>query len=309
MTAFPLAYGPFQLSNWQEDPELEKRVRARMLPHFAILLTGLAVVLSLFAREVAQAVSPHYPTAYEAVGLLSMSVAVFGVSNIALAGIALTRRTGYIAIYTGAALILNVVLNLLLIPPWGMMGSAFATLAAYALLAALYYWRSQILYPTHYVLRKTLVVLASGELASLVGLIRFAELGVSIAVKLATLLAFVASLWLFGAIDDDDLAGLRLVLGGTRAATTPPAGEGNGRGGGAGAGRGHSGGRLTAAQRAHQLERDGTQRQHGDRQRGAADQRRGHRPTAARAPRRTRPRARARSARRRRAVGATPGAS
>jgi O-antigen/teichoic acid export membrane protein len=216
VTAFLLAYGPFQLTNWQEDPELEKRVRARMLPYFTILLTGLAVVLSLFAREVAQAVSPNYPTAYEAVGLLSMSVAAFGVSNIALAGIVLTRRTGYIAIYTGAALALNVVLNVILIPPWGMMGSAFATLAAYVLLAALYYWRGQILYPTPYVLRKTLVVLVSGELATLVGLVRFADLGVAVGVKLATLLAFIASLWIFGAVDHDDVTGMRLVLGATR---------------------------------------------------------------------------------------------
>jgi O-antigen/teichoic acid export membrane protein len=214
VTAFALAYGPFQLSLWQEDPELEKRVRGRMLPHVAVGLVGIAVVLSLFAREVAQFVSPRYPTAYEAVGLLSMSVAVFGVSNLALAGISITRRTGYIALYTGASLIVNVVLNLVLIPVWGMMGSAFATLAAYVLLGGLYYWRSQILYPTPYVLRRTLIVLATGELATLVGLIRFEELAVAIAVKLATLLAFIASLWLLGALDNDDLAGLKLVLGG-----------------------------------------------------------------------------------------------
>jgi O-antigen/teichoic acid export membrane protein len=225
VTAFALAYGPFQLSLWQEDPELEKRVRGRMLPHVALGLVGIAVVLSLFAREVAQLVAPRYPTAYEAVGLLSMSVAVFGVSNLALAGISITRRMGYIAIYTGASLVLNVVLNVLLIPPWGMMGSAFATLAAYVLLAGLYYWRSQILYPTPYVLRRTLIVLATGELATLVGLIRFQELAVAIAVKLATLLAFVASLWLLGALDHDDLAGLRLVLAGAlRRGPSPSAG-------------------------------------------------------------------------------------
>jgi O-antigen/teichoic acid export membrane protein len=213
VTAFALAYQPFQLSLWQEDAELEKRVRARMLTYLSIGLVGIAVALSLFAREIARVVSPTYTTAYQAVGLLTMAAAVFGVSNLALAGISITRRMVYVGIYTVAALALNVVLNVVLIPPWGMMGSAFATLAAYVLLAGLYYWRSQILYPTPYVLRRTLIVFAGGQLATLVGLIRFEQVGVALAVKTATLLAFVASLRLLGVVDRDDLEGLRVILG------------------------------------------------------------------------------------------------
>ena len=224
VTAFSLAYGPFQLSLWQEDPELEKRVRARMLTYVALGLTTVAVTLSLFAREIAQVVSPNYTTAYEAVGMLTMSVAVFGVSNLALAGISLTRRTGYIAIYTGLSLILNAGLNFLLIPPWGMLGSAFATIAAYVLLAGLYYWRSQILYHTPYSLRRTIIVLVAGMAATLVGLIRFEHLGVAVAVKIATLALFAVAMLVFRVIDRDDLDGLRILV--THAlgrAAAPPA--------------------------------------------------------------------------------------
>jgi O-antigen/teichoic acid export membrane protein len=232
VTAFLLAYGPFQLSLWQEDPELEKRVRARMLTYVAVALTAVAVVLSLFARELAEVASPGYRTAYQAVGMLTMSVAVFGVSNVALAGISLTRRTGYIAVYTGASLALNAGLNVLLIPYWGMQGSAFATLAAYLLLAGLYYWRSQILYPTPYVLRRTVIVLVVGQAVALVGLIRFHQLGVAFAVKIAAFALFVAVLVVFRVIDEADLAGLRMLVthalgrrrgGGGEAPPPPPA--------------------------------------------------------------------------------------
>jgi len=221
VTAFSLAYGPFQLSLWQEDRELEKRVRARILTYVALGLTAVAVGLSLFAREIAQVVSPKYPTAYEAVGMLAMSVAVFGVSNLALAGISLTRRTGYIAIYTGASLVLNAGLNFLLIPPWGMLGSAFATLAAYVLLAILYYWRSQILYHTPYALRRTVIVLVTGMAATLVGLIRFHDLAVALPVKAATFAAFGACMLLFRVIDRDDIDGLKMLL--THALARPKA--------------------------------------------------------------------------------------
>jgi O-antigen/teichoic acid export membrane protein len=209
VTAFALAFGPFQLTLWRDDPELEKQVRGRVLTYLTVGLVGLGVVLSLFSREVADIVAPKEGRAYEAVGLLAMSVAVFGVSSVALFGITITRRTGYIAIYTVLAVVLNAVLNLVLIPPIGMVGSALATLAAYALLAALYYWRAQVLYPTPYELVKTLKTLVLGGLAMAVGVIRFDSLGVSLAVKAATVLAFVVALLVSRVIDEDDLAGLR----------------------------------------------------------------------------------------------------
>jgi O-antigen/teichoic acid export membrane protein len=209
VTAFTLAFGPFQLALWREDPELEKQVRSRVLTYVTVGLVALGVLLSLFARELASVVAPREGRAYEAVGLLTMSVAAYGVSSVVLFGIGITRRTGYIAIYTVAALVLNVGLNIVLIPPIGMVGSAVATLAAYALLAAFYYHRSQVLYPTPYELPKTLTALVLGALAMVVGVIRFDSLGVALAVKAATALAFVAALVLLRVIDTDDLLGLR----------------------------------------------------------------------------------------------------
>jgi O-antigen/teichoic acid export membrane protein len=47
-------------------------------------------------------------------------------------GIGRARRTQFNWIVTGLGAAVNVVLNVLLIPPYGMMGAAIATLAAYA---------------------------------------------------------------------------------------------------------------------------------------------------------------------------------
>ncbi len=216
VTAFALAFGPFQLALWREDADLEKHVRSRALTYLTIGLVGTAVLLSLFAREIVRLISPSYTSAYEAVGMLTMSVALFGISNLVLFGIGITRRMGYVAIYTVVALTLNVVLNLVLIPRWGMLGSAFATLIAYGALAAFYYHRSQILYPTPYALGKTVRTVVLGGLAMAVGLVRFEPLGLSLVVKGATALAFAASLWLFGVLDHDDLGGARAALGRVR---------------------------------------------------------------------------------------------
>jgi len=212
VTAFALAFGPFQLSLWRDDAELEKQVRTRMLTYLTVGLVGAGVLLSLFAREIASVVSPKETHAYEAVGMLTMSVALYGISSLVLFGIGITRRTGYVAIYTVVALTLNVGLNVLLIPPWGMLGSAFATLVAYGALAAFYYHRSQILYPTPYELRKTVTTIVLGGLAMAVGLVRFDSLAVSLIVKVAAALAFAAALWLLGVLDHDDIGGVRTAL-------------------------------------------------------------------------------------------------
>ncbi len=212
VTAFALAFGPFQLSLWRDDAELEKQVRTRMLTYLTVGLVGAAVLLSLFARELASIASPKETHAYEAVGMLTMSVALYGISSLVLFGIGITRRTGYVAIYTVVALTLNVGLNVLLIPPWGMLGSAFATLVAYGALAAFYYYRSQILYPTPYELRKAVTAIVLGGLAMIVGVVRFDSLAVALSVKVATALAFAAALWLLGVLDHDDIGGVRTAL-------------------------------------------------------------------------------------------------
>jgi O-antigen/teichoic acid export membrane protein len=220
VTAFALAFVPFQLSLWREDPELEKQVRCKVLTYLTVGLVGAGVVLSVFAREIIAVVSPGYTRAYEAVGMLTMSVALYGVSNLVLFGVFVKRRTGYVATYSVAALVLNIGLNLLLIPAWGMMGSAFATLVAFGALAAFYYHRSQVLYPTPYPLRKTITTVVLGGLAMAVGLIRFDPLAVSLAVKTATVLAFAAALWLFDVIDRDDVAAVRAAFGRIRSQGT-----------------------------------------------------------------------------------------
>jgi hypothetical protein len=51
---------------------------------------------------------------------------------------------------TGAAAIVNIALNLILIPPYGMMGAAIATIAAYTTMFLGMAWWSQQIYPVAY---------------------------------------------------------------------------------------------------------------------------------------------------------------
>jgi O-antigen/teichoic acid export membrane protein len=217
VTAFATAFGPFQLALWKEDAELEKRVRDHTLTYLTVALVGLGVVLAVFARDIVSVIAPSFTRAYQVVGLLVMSVVLWGIANLVLFGIGLMRRTGYVAAFTTLAAAINIGLNFALIPPFGMVGAGIANLAAYLVLALTYYRTSQRLYPTDYTVSKPLKVLAVGALAMAVGALPLGTSVLAFGVRLATVALFAASLWLLRVIDEPELAELRALAARARA--------------------------------------------------------------------------------------------
>ena len=65
-----------------------------------------------------------------------------------------SRRTQFNWVVTGAAAMVNIALNLILIPPYGMMGAAVATIAAYTTMFVGMAWWSQRIYPVAYQWRR-----------------------------------------------------------------------------------------------------------------------------------------------------------
>jgi O-antigen/teichoic acid export membrane protein len=207
VSAFSLAFSPFILSLWSEDREAEKQVRARTLTYLTVVLATLSVLLALFAREVASVIAPKFDSAYQLVGILCLGVTLFGVSSVTMTGITFMRRTRLLALYSGAAVAVNVGLCLALIPPLGGVGAALATGVGYALLAVAYYVHGQRLYPTPFEPRKTVSVLIAAAAVMPLGLL---PLGLgSVALKVAGLAAFGAALALLRILDPPELAELR----------------------------------------------------------------------------------------------------
>ena len=121
-----------------------------------------------------------------------------------MAGISIARQTSWLTRYSALAAIANIALNFVLIPPFGQVGAATATLAAYALLAALYYRRAQILYPTPYRGGVVLATFAVGLALMPLGAIEYGSWAAGVVVKLAALAAFAGSLRLIGVVSPGD---------------------------------------------------------------------------------------------------------
>jgi O-antigen/teichoic acid export membrane protein len=101
---------------------------------------------------------------------LAFAAAAFGAYIVVVIGIGRARRTRSNWVITGAAAALNVALNLVLIPEFGIMGAAVATIAAYGTLFLGMAWKAQQVFPVPYQWRR--VTTAFGAAVALTVLAR-----------------------------------------------------------------------------------------------------------------------------------------
>ena len=161
LTAFRTAWPAFAYSI-RDDAEARRT--------YAFVLTYLVVVASWARARARPAVAVARAPARDA-GVLrglrassrrSRSAAVAYAAYIVMAiGVGRAKRTQFNWVITGAAALLNVALNLLLIPPYGMMGAAVATVAAYSLMFVLMTWYAQRVFPVPYQWRRVLTAAAA----------------------------------------------------------------------------------------------------------------------------------------------------
>ncbi|TMK70829.1 MAG: polysaccharide biosynthesis protein, partial [Actinobacteria bacterium] len=100
-------------------------------------------------------------------------------------GIGRVRRTQFNWIITFAAAALNIGLNIALIPPYGMIGAAIATVAAYTLMFLLMTWNAQRLYPAPYQWRRVVTLVGVAVALTLAGKLAHVSLPVAVVLALA----------------------------------------------------------------------------------------------------------------------------
>jgi O-antigen/teichoic acid export membrane protein len=222
VVAFSAAVGPQLFVLYSQDPEHEKLIRARLLTYLTVALCLGGICLSLFAREIVQVVAPGYNSAYEAVGLLVLSIVAFGVSSVTMVGIGYTRRAEFFAIGAGLAFAVHVGLNFALMPSIGMLGAAISTATAYALLAVVYFLVSQRLYPTRYEGRKVFLTLALATPAAALGVVPLGAAS-EVPLKLLAVLVFLFGIRALGVINADETREIRNLFGGILRGLAPQA--------------------------------------------------------------------------------------
>ena len=182
LTAFRLAWPAFAYSI--EDDGEARRTYAYVLTYVTLVTTWVATALALLSPWIVQWIAaPAFEESSRVVGPLAFSAVAFAAYIVVAVGVGRAKRTQFNWIVTGVAAAVNVGLNLILIPPYGMMGAAVATIAAYSVMFAGMVWWSQRIYPVPYQWRRVLTAAATGVALAVAG--KLAGGGVAVALLLA----------------------------------------------------------------------------------------------------------------------------
>ena len=193
LTAFRLAWPAFAYSI--EDDREARRTYGFVLTYLVLVATWMATTLALLSPWIVKWITaPAFESASRVVGPLAFSAVAFGGYIVVAIGVGRARRTQFNWVVTGAAAIVNIALNLILIPPYGMMGAAIATIAAYTTMFVGMSWWSQRIYRVPYQWRRVTTAIGTGLLVVAIG--KFAEANLAVSALLA--LAYPLALLPFG---------------------------------------------------------------------------------------------------------------
>ena len=207
LTAFRTAWPAFAYSI-ADDAEA-KRTYAYVLTYLVVVSSWVALGLGLLSPWLVRLLTTEdFYAGSRVVAPLAFGTVAYAAYIVMAIGVGRAKRTQLNWAITGAAALLNVALNLILIPPYGMMGAAIATVAAYTLMFVLMVGYAQRVFPTPYQWRR--VATAAGAAVVLVVAGKLLDAGLALALLLS--LAYPVALGLAGFYLPDERARLKRLV-------------------------------------------------------------------------------------------------
>jgi O-antigen/teichoic acid export membrane protein len=149
-----------------KDDGEAKRTYGYVLTYVLYLCSWLSLALSLLAPWLVRLLTtPRFYRAEEVVPLLVFGGTAFIAFNVMSIGIGRAKKTQFNWVITGGAALVNIGLNFVLIPPYGMIGAAISTLIAYLVMFFGMTIRAQQVFPVPYQWRR--ITLAVGAAVGL----------------------------------------------------------------------------------------------------------------------------------------------
>lgn len=155
VTTFDYAFKPLYMNMFKDSDA--KEFFSRVLTYFVLLSCIIFLVISLFMPYIVQLpfyggkfINPIYWEGLDIIPLILGGYFFLGLFNYFALGINITKNTKELPLAVGIAMIINVVGNIILIPKYSYMASAWLTILAYLVSAIILYYKSQKYYPLKY---------------------------------------------------------------------------------------------------------------------------------------------------------------
>ncbi len=211
LSAFELAWGPFVYA--QLDKPDAARTLARLATYAFATLVGCGLLNAVFGRELLFLMAkPEFHAAYPVIPIVVLAYMTQGLYALTSIGISISKKTMYFPVMTLSAAVVNVVLNILWIPRFGIEGAAWATVAGYGLMAVMGIYFGNKHYPIPFEWSRLARIAMAAALAYLVSTLAPLEWQLAIPIKLGASLVFPAAMFAFGFFRHDEIEWLKRLL-------------------------------------------------------------------------------------------------
>jgi O-antigen/teichoic acid export membrane protein len=179
LMAFRTAWPAFAYSI--EDDREAKRTYPFVLTYLMLVCSWLSLGLGVLAPWIVRVLAtPQFYDGAQVVPLLAFATTAFAGYVVVVIGVGRVRQTQFNWIVTGVGAIVSVGLCAALIPSYGQMGAAVATVAAYCVMFAGMVWNAQRRFPVPYQWRRVFTAVGAAVALTIVGKAIHASLPVAI---------------------------------------------------------------------------------------------------------------------------------
>lgn len=152
------AYGPYIFS-LIDNPQKCKKTIADFSRYYVAGILFLTLVVSMFSRELIMIMADKsFYSSWTVIFLLSLSYVFYGISNVISIGIDVEKKTWLKAIFWITAAIINIGLNFLLIPSYGIIGASVATSISFLVVIIMYFIALEHIYPIDFQYSKFILI-------------------------------------------------------------------------------------------------------------------------------------------------------
>ncbi len=190
------AWAPYYFRLMTSDPEPDEKI-IKIVTLYVAAISGICLIAILFAGELIYIFLPErFYGSIPYVAPILLAHLMIGFYYFAVAPLYYYKKTKLIPVLTGAGAILNILLNLLLIPHFGALAAAWTTTASNSFLFVIFFLVSQKYHKINYPLLKygllVLVVTIAAVMASQLGNLSLkALMGKSVFILVYVLLAYL----------------------------------------------------------------------------------------------------------------------
>ncbi len=136
-----------------------KKTYSQMMTYFVLIISFLFLATMLYLDVVMYLIGKPFRVGQEVVPILMLANIFLGIYVNLSIWYKLTNQTVFGMLLSFAGALITILLNVLLIPKMGYMGSGWATFACYFVMMVLSYYFGQKYYPVRYNLRKIVLYL------------------------------------------------------------------------------------------------------------------------------------------------------